>query len=136
MTEKEREEGRKKEEERYRREREREREKRDGAEQMEMSSSSPSRSRRRSVAAVAAMAGGGWRNLLLPQLNRQSLYVYGSEIAVEEECIKQRDSGILVIHPFSPIRYQLSACFALILYKVVSLYWHEREAQTSGHSLC
>lgn len=48
---------------------------------------------------------GGWRNLLLPQLNRQSLYVYGSEVAVEEQCMKQRESGILVIHPFSPIRY-------------------------------
>ncbi|KAL2081093.1 hypothetical protein ACEWY4_022946 [Coilia grayii] len=68
--------------------------------------------RRRSVAAVA----GGWRNLLLPQLNRQSLYVYGSEIAVEEECIKQRDSGILVIHPFSPIRSYYIMCMVAITF--------------------
>uniref|UniRef100_A0A3B4DQ47 Cyclic nucleotide-binding domain-containing protein n=1 Tax=Pygocentrus nattereri TaxID=42514 RepID=A0A3B4DQ47_PYGNA len=27
----------------------------------------------------------GWKNLLLPQLNRQSLYVYGSEVAVERD---------------------------------------------------
>lgn len=47
----------------------------------------------------------GWRALLLPQLNRQSLYVYGSEIAVEKECIRQLKSGVLVIHPFSIIRY-------------------------------
>lgn len=59
----------------------------------------PTPTRRRSLATA-----GGWRDLLLPQLNRQSLYVYGSEVAVEEECAKQRESGILVIHPFSPIR--------------------------------
>ncbi|KAG7263859.1 hypothetical protein CRUP_022473 [Coryphaenoides rupestris] len=50
------------------------------------------------------MVTSGWRSLLLPQLNRQSLYVYGSEIAVEEECIRQLQSGVLVIHPFSLIR--------------------------------
>ncbi|XP_028993410.1 potassium/sodium hyperpolarization-activated cyclic nucleotide-gated channel 4 isoform X3 [Betta splendens] len=43
----------------------------------------------------------GWRALLLPQLNRQSLYVYGSEVAVEQECVRQLESGVFVIHPFS-----------------------------------
>lgn len=47
----------------------------------------------------------GWRALLLPQLNRQSLYVYGSEMAVEKECMRQLQSGVFVIHPFSPMRY-------------------------------
>lgn len=51
----------------------------------------------------------GWRALLLPQLNRQSLYVYGSEMAVEKECMRQLESGVFVIHPFSLIRY--SICF-------------------------
>lgn len=49
----------------------------------------------------------GWRVLLLPQLNRQSLYVYGSEVAVEKECVRQLESGVFVIHPFSPMRYLL-----------------------------
>lgn len=48
-----------------------------------------------------------WRNLLLPRLNRQSLYVYGSEVAVERECIRQRERGVFVIHPFSSLRYFL-----------------------------
>lgn len=47
----------------------------------------------------------GWRALLLPQLNRQSLYVYGSEMAVEKECMRQLESGVFVIHPFSLMRY-------------------------------
>lgn len=47
----------------------------------------------------------GWRALLLPQLNRQSLYVYGSEMAVEKECMRQLQSGVFVIHPFSLMRY-------------------------------
>lgn len=51
----------------------------------------------------------GWRALLLPQLNRQSLYVYGSEIAVEKECMRQLQSGVLVIHPFSVMRYFYAA---------------------------
>lgn len=50
-------------------------------------------------------ANCGWRALLLPQLNRQSLYVYGSEVAVEKECIRQLESGVFVIHPFSLMRY-------------------------------
>ncbi|XP_053491048.1 potassium/sodium hyperpolarization-activated cyclic nucleotide-gated channel 2-like [Ictalurus furcatus] len=55
-----------------------------------------------------------WRNLLLPQLNRQSLYVYGSEVAVEKECIRQREKGVFVIHPFSPLRWsKLSSAFFL-----------------------
>ena len=54
---------------------------------------------------VGGLGTSGWRALLLPQLNRQSLYVYGSEIAVEEECTRQLQSGVLVIHPFSLIRY-------------------------------
>lgn len=49
----------------------------------------------------------GWRALLLPQLNRQSLYVYGSEMAVEKECIRQLQSGVFVIHPFSLMRYSI-----------------------------
>ncbi|XP_005745343.2 potassium/sodium hyperpolarization-activated cyclic nucleotide-gated channel 1-like [Pundamilia nyererei] len=49
-------------------------------------------------------ANCGWRALLLPQLNRQSLYVYGSEVAVEKECIRQLESGVFVIHPFSLMR--------------------------------
>uniref|UniRef100_A0A3P8VIU7 Potassium/sodium hyperpolarization-activated cyclic nucleotide-gated channel 1-like n=1 Tax=Cynoglossus semilaevis TaxID=244447 RepID=A0A3P8VIU7_CYNSE len=40
----------------------------------------------------------GWRALLLPQINRQSLYIYGSEVAVEKECIRQLKSRIFVIH--------------------------------------
>lgn len=52
-----------------------------------------------------------WRNLLLPQLNRQSLYVYGSEVAVEKECIRLREKGVFVIHPFSPLRYCLLGHF-------------------------
>ncbi|KAJ3592231.1 hypothetical protein NHX12_007359 [Muraenolepis orangiensis] len=52
---------------------------------------------------LGGLGTSGWRALLLPQLNRQSLYVYGSEIAVEEECIRQLQSGVLVIHPFSLI---------------------------------
>lgn len=50
-------------------------------------------------------ANCGWRALLLPQLNRQSLYVYGSEVAVEKECMRQLESGVFVIHPFSLMRY-------------------------------
>lgn len=46
----------------------------------------------------------GWKNLLLPQLNRRSLFVYGSEVAVEKECIRQKEGGVIVIHPFSRIR--------------------------------
>lgn len=57
----------------------------------------------------------GWRNLLLPQLNRRSLYVYGSEVAVEEECVRQKEGGVWVIHPFSRLRYcNLSSCFYLV----------------------
>lgn len=55
-----------------------------------------------------------WRNLLLPQLNRQSLYVYGSEVAVEKECVRQRERGVFVIHPFSPFRYCM---FPLMVFK-------------------
>lgn len=51
------------------------------------------------------LATCGWRALLLPQLNRQSLYLYGSEVAVEKECMRQLESGIFVIHPFSLMRY-------------------------------
>lgn len=55
----------------------------------------------------------GWRALLLPQLNRQSLYVYGSEVAVENECKRQLESGVFVIHPFSPMRYFRHAALRL-----------------------
>ncbi|KAG9271355.1 potassium/sodium hyperpolarization-activated cyclic nucleotide-gated channel 1-like isoform X1 [Astyanax mexicanus] len=57
-----------------------------------------------------------WRNLLLPQLNRQSLYVYGSEVAVEKECIRQRERGVFVIHPFSPLRSYYIMCMVAITF--------------------
>ncbi|XP_041934354.1 potassium/sodium hyperpolarization-activated cyclic nucleotide-gated channel 1-like [Alosa alosa] len=62
------------------------------------------------------VTAGGWKNLLLPQQNRQSLYVYGSELAVEEACAKQKESGILVIHPFSPIRSYYIMCMVAITF--------------------
>ncbi|XP_071760167.1 hyperpolarization activated cyclic nucleotide-gated potassium channel 5 [Centroberyx gerrardi] len=58
----------------------------------------------------------GWRSLLLPQLNRQSLYVYGSEVAVEKECVRQLQSGVLVIHPFSLIRSYYIMCMMAITF--------------------
>ncbi|XP_028847592.1 hyperpolarization activated cyclic nucleotide-gated potassium channel 5 [Denticeps clupeoides] len=63
-----------------------------------------------------AKSGGGWRTLLLPQMNRQSLYVYGSEVAVERECIRQKESGVLVIHPFSPIRGYYIMCMMAVTF--------------------
>ncbi|KAK2868995.1 hypothetical protein Q7C36_000866 [Tachysurus vachellii] len=57
-----------------------------------------------------------WRNLLLPQLNRQSLYVYGSEVAVEKERIRQREKGVFVIHPFSPLRSYYIMCMVAITF--------------------
>ncbi|KAF5909939.1 potassium/sodium hyperpolarization-activated cyclic nucleotide-gated channel 1-like [Clarias magur] len=56
------------------------------------------------------------RNLLLPQLNRQSLYVYGSEVAVEKACIRQRDNGVFVIHPFSLFRSYYIMCMVAITF--------------------
>ncbi|CAL8370605.1 unnamed protein product [Arctogadus glacialis] len=61
-------------------------------------------------------ATSGWRSLLLPQLNRQSLYVYGSEVAVEKECIRQLQSGVLVIHPFSLLRSYYIMCMMAITF--------------------
>ncbi|CAB1347291.1 unnamed protein product [Coregonus sp. 'balchen'] len=58
----------------------------------------------------------GWRAVFLPQLNRQSLSVYGSEIAVEKECIRQLQSGVWVIHPFSPIRSYYIMCMVAITF--------------------
>uniref|UniRef100_A0AAQ5XW91 Cyclic nucleotide-binding domain-containing protein n=1 Tax=Amphiprion ocellaris TaxID=80972 RepID=A0AAQ5XW91_AMPOC len=58
----------------------------------------------------------GWRALLLPQLNRQSLYVYGSEVAVEKECIRQLQSGVFVIHPFSLMRSYYIMCMMAITF--------------------
>ncbi|XP_073330055.1 hyperpolarization activated cyclic nucleotide-gated potassium channel 5 [Pagrus major] len=58
----------------------------------------------------------GWRALLLPQLNRQSLYVYGSEMAVEKECMRQLESGVFVIHPFSLIRSYYIMCMMAITF--------------------
>lgn len=78
----------------------------------------------------------GWRALLLPQLNRQSLYVYGSEVAVEKECIRQLESGVFVIHPFSPMRYfihvirvaqsctSLSPCLSFSSFVIQHIYEH------------
>ncbi|CAL8372260.1 unnamed protein product [Arctogadus glacialis] len=65
---------------------------------------------------VGGLGTSGWRALLLPQLNRQSLYVYGSEIAVEEECTRQLQSGVLVIHPFSLIRSYYIMCMMAITF--------------------
>ncbi|CAL8240452.1 unnamed protein product [Merluccius merluccius] len=64
----------------------------------------------------SSRAAGGWRSLLLPQLNRQSLYVYGSEVAVEKECIRQLQSGVLVIHPFSLLRSYYIMCMMAITF--------------------
>ncbi|XP_010732351.1 hyperpolarization activated cyclic nucleotide-gated potassium channel 5 [Larimichthys crocea] len=58
----------------------------------------------------------GWRAMLLPQLNRQSLYVYGSEMAVEKECIRQLQSGVFVIHPFSVMRSYYIMCMMAITF--------------------
>ncbi|XP_068602064.1 hyperpolarization activated cyclic nucleotide-gated potassium channel 5 [Brachionichthys hirsutus] len=58
----------------------------------------------------------GWRALLLPQLNRQSLYLYGSEMAVEKECIRQLQSGVFVIHPFSSMRSYYIMCMVAITF--------------------
>lgn len=52
----------------------------------------------------------------MPQLNRQSLYVYGSEIAVEKECLRQLQSGVLVIHPFSTMRSYYIMCMMAITF--------------------
>ncbi|TRY89759.1 hypothetical protein DNTS_000006 [Danionella cerebrum] len=54
--------------------------------------------------ASVRLSWGGWKKLLLPQLNRRSLYVYGSEVAVEKESMRQKEGGVLVIHPFSRFR--------------------------------
>ncbi|CAB1449224.1 unnamed protein product [Pleuronectes platessa] len=58
----------------------------------------------------------GWRALLLPQLNRQSLYLYGSEVAVEKECLRQLESGVFVIHPFSLMRSYYIMCMMAITF--------------------
>ncbi|XP_065104979.1 potassium/sodium hyperpolarization-activated cyclic nucleotide-gated channel 1-like [Paramisgurnus dabryanus] len=58
----------------------------------------------------------GWRNLLLPQLNRRSLHVYGSEVAVEKECIRQKQEGVFVIHPFSSLRSYYIMCMVAITF--------------------
>ncbi|XP_061579304.1 potassium/sodium hyperpolarization-activated cyclic nucleotide-gated channel 1 [Cololabis saira] len=64
----------------------------------------------------------GWRSLLLPQLNRQSLYVYGSEIAVEKECIRQLQSGVFVIHPFSVMRsYYIMGMMAITFLNLIGI---------------
>ncbi|XP_026883747.2 potassium/sodium hyperpolarization-activated cyclic nucleotide-gated channel 1 [Electrophorus electricus] len=55
-------------------------------------------------------------SLLLPQLNRQSLHVYGSEVAVEIECIKQRKRGLFVIHPFSTFRSYYITCMVVVIF--------------------
>uniref|UniRef100_A0AAQ4R652 Hyperpolarization activated cyclic nucleotide-gated potassium channel 5 n=1 Tax=Gasterosteus aculeatus aculeatus TaxID=481459 RepID=A0AAQ4R652_GASAC len=67
-------------------------------------------------AARCTTATCGWRALLLPQLNRQSLYVYGSEMAVEQECRRQLQSGVFVIHPFSLMRSYYIMCMMAITF--------------------
>ncbi|XP_061826855.1 hyperpolarization activated cyclic nucleotide-gated potassium channel 5 isoform X2 [Nerophis lumbriciformis] len=92
---------------------------------------------RRSQHATAAMerlkgpggrAGGccrsarGWRALLLPQQNRQSLYMYGSEVAVEQECRRQLQSGVFVIHPFSLMRsYYIMGMMAVTFLNLIGI---------------
>ncbi|XP_055011055.1 potassium/sodium hyperpolarization-activated cyclic nucleotide-gated channel 1 isoform X3 [Boleophthalmus pectinirostris] len=69
-----------------------------------------------------SVATCGWRALLLPQLNRQSLYVYGSEIAVEKECMRQLQSGVLVIHPFSLMRsYYIMGMMAITFLNLIGI---------------
>ncbi|KAJ4932988.1 hypothetical protein JOQ06_029826 [Pogonophryne albipinna] len=64
----------------------------------------------------------GWRALLLPQLNRQSLYVYGSEMAVEKECMRQLQSGVFVIHPFSLMRsYYIMGMMAITFLNLIGI---------------
>uniref|UniRef100_A0A3Q3JRZ4 Cyclic nucleotide-binding domain-containing protein n=1 Tax=Monopterus albus TaxID=43700 RepID=A0A3Q3JRZ4_MONAL len=63
----------------------------------------------------------GWKALLLPQLNRQSLYVYGSEVAVEKECIRQLESGVLVIHPFSLMSYYIMGMMAITFLNLIGI---------------
>uniref|UniRef100_A0A3P9JV49 Hyperpolarization activated cyclic nucleotide-gated potassium channel 5 n=1 Tax=Oryzias latipes TaxID=8090 RepID=A0A3P9JV49_ORYLA len=63
----------------------------------------------------------GWRVLLLPQLNRQSLYVYGSEVAVEKECVRQLESGVFVIHPFSPMSYYIMGMMAITFLNLIGI---------------
>lgn len=58
----------------------------------------------------------GWKAVFLPQLNRQSLFVYGSEVAVEKECIRQLQAGVLIIHPFSQIRSYYIMCMMAITF--------------------
>ncbi|RXN18137.1 potassium sodium hyperpolarization-activated cyclic nucleotide-gated channel 1-like protein [Labeo rohita] len=58
----------------------------------------------------------GWKNLLLPQLNRRSLFVYGSEVAVEKECVRQKEEGVFVIHPFSRLRSYYIMCMVAITF--------------------
>ncbi|XP_046903572.1 potassium/sodium hyperpolarization-activated cyclic nucleotide-gated channel 1 [Hypomesus transpacificus] len=71
---------------------------------------------RRPAAGVPVASTCGWKALLLPQQNRQSLYVYGSEVAVEKECIRQLQSGVWVIHPFSQIRSYYIMCMMAITF--------------------
>ncbi|KAM9802637.1 hyperpolarization activated cyclic nucleotide-gated potassium channel 5 [Syngnathus typhle] len=64
----------------------------------------------------------GWRALLLPQQNRQSLYMYGSEVAVEKECIRQLQSGVFVIHPFSLMRsYYIMGMMAITFLNLIGI---------------
>ncbi|KAG5283088.1 hypothetical protein AALO_G00038170 [Alosa alosa] len=43
--------------------------------------------------------------LFLPKFNKQSSYIFGSEIAFNAECDRQRQAGVFVIHPLSSIRH-------------------------------
>ncbi|XP_031438848.1 potassium/sodium hyperpolarization-activated cyclic nucleotide-gated channel 1-like isoform X2 [Clupea harengus] len=43
-------------------------------------------------------------DLLLPQFNKQSLFIFGSEKAFKKECDRQRQIGKWIIHPLSPVR--------------------------------
>ncbi|XP_049584458.1 hyperpolarization activated cyclic nucleotide-gated potassium channel 5 isoform X2 [Syngnathus scovelli] len=84
--------------------------------------------RLRARGTTAAAAAGcerapcGWRALLLPQQNRQSLYMYGSEVAVEKECIRQLQSGVFVIHPFSLMRsYYIMGMMAITFLNLIGI---------------
>lgn len=43
-------------------------------------------------------------NSLLPQFNKQALFILGSETAFKNECNRQKASGHWVIHPLSTLR--------------------------------
>ncbi|XP_066497272.1 potassium/sodium hyperpolarization-activated cyclic nucleotide-gated channel 1-like isoform X2 [Hoplias malabaricus] len=45
------------------------------------------------------------RTLNYPQVNKTSLYIFGSVMAIEQERARQRETAKWVVHPLSPIKY-------------------------------